>query len=127
MGTLNNILLVGVGGMLGSIARYLVTIGIDSKLNSVFPYGTFAVNVVGSMILGFVIGWVNTKDDSQSLKLLLATGFCGGFTTFSTFALENVTLISQRMNHMSIIYTMGSLIAGLLAVVAGLWLSKFLV
>ena len=113
--------------MLGSIARYLVTIGIDSKLNSVFPYGTFAVNVIGSMILGFVIGWVNTKDDSQSLKLLLATGFCGGFTTFSTFALENVTLISQRMNHMSIIYTMGSLIAGLLAVVAGLWLSKFLV
>jgi CrcB protein len=127
VGTLYNILLVGTGGMLGSIARYLATITIDSKLNSFFPYGTFTVNILGSMILGVVVGWVNAKDDSQSLKLLLATGFCGGFTTFSTFALENITLIGQRLNHVSIIYTIGSLVAGMLAVVAGLWLSKFLI
>jgi fluoride exporter len=127
VGTLNNILLVGIGGMLGSVARYLVSINIDSKLNSIFPYGTFAVNILGSLILGIVIGWTNAKGgESQSLKLLLATGFCGGFTTFSTFALENINLISQRLNHISIMYTIGSLVAGLLAVVVGLWCSKFL-
>lgn len=120
-----NILLVGVGGMLGSVARYVTSFGVDSKLNAVFPYGTFVVNVVGSLILGFVIGWANVKgESSQSMKLLLATGFCGGFTTFSTFALENVNLMGQRLNGVSIAYTLASLVLGMLAVILGLWISR---
>jgi CrcB protein len=119
-----NILLVGVGGMLGSIARYITSIGIDSKLNAVFPYGTFVVNVVGSFILGIIISWAAVKGEgAQSMKLLLATGFCGGFTTFSAFALENMNLLTDRTGA-AVIYISASLIAGIGAVALGLWFSK---
>jgi CrcB protein len=119
-----NILLVGIGGMFGSIARYVTSISVDAKLNSVFPYGTFVVNILGSLILGLIIGWVNVRGgSSQSMKLLLATGFCGGFTTFSTFALENVNLLNDRVG-IAVIYIVASLIAGILAVVLGLWISR---
>jgi fluoride exporter len=122
-----NILLVGCGGFLGSVARYLTAQTIDSRLNSVVPFGTFAVNVAGSFILGVIYGVLLTKTNNpQHMRLFLATGFCGGFTTFSAFAFENMGLIQQKMIGTSLFYVMLSLVLGVLAVWAGVMLGKSL-
>ena len=127
LGSMNfySFLLVGVGGFFGSIARYATSRSIDARFNSIFPYGTLTVNLIGSFILGFVIAWAAKKSGGgENLKLLLATGFCGGFTTFSAFAFENLNLIEQRMTGNAILYISVSLIFGVLAVYGGLQLGK---
>ena len=113
-------LLVGVGGFFGSVARYATSRSIDLRVNSYFPYGTFAVNIIGSFIVGMVIAWASKKaDGGDSVRLLLATGFCGGFTTFSAFAFENLNLLEQRMIGSVVLYISVSVILGLVAVYAG--------
>lgn len=121
-----HILLVGAGGCFGSIARYLTVMSVDKKLNAVFPFGTFVVNVVGSFILGFLMAWAAKKTGSHSdqWKLFLGTGFCGGFTTFSAFAAENMNLFEQRFPGTAFLYVILSVIAGLFAVWAGFSLSR---
>jgi fluoride exporter len=120
-----SILTVGIGGFIGSILRYVSVVLIDKPLNSVFPLGTFFVNIFGSFVLGVVIG-MNLKHPSGSFnwKLFLTTGFCGGFTTFSTFAFENVNLAQQKFIPTSVVYIAASVVLGLVAVVAGLWIGK---
>ena len=121
------LLLVGGGGFVGCILRYLTVQTVDLKLNSLFPYGTLIVNIVGSLLLGIIYGWLSQKSDgSQNLKLLLATGFCGGFTTFSAFAFENFRLMEQKFVSVSLIYMMISLILGVLAIAVGLWIARSL-
>jgi fluoride exporter len=121
-----NLFLVGSGGFLGSIARYVTARSIDRKLNVLlFPYGTFIVNIAGSLILGMLYGWLSRKTgDSKSLRLFLGTGFCGGFTTFSAFTFENVNLWQQKLIVESIFYILISLLLGFLAVVAGISIGK---
>jgi fluoride exporter len=122
---LYKILLVGLGGFTGSIARYLSTRSIDQMVNTIFPYGTLAVNVVGSFILGIIYGWIVQKGgDGENTRLLLITGFCGGFTTFSAFAFENLNLIDQKMTGMSLLYIISSVVAGILAVAIGAMIGK---
>src|SRR5687768_1082625 len=104
--------LVGAGGLIGSIARYLMATSIDKKLNSLFPFGTFAVNILGSFILGVLYAWLSRKTGSENIRLLIGTGFCGGFTTFSAFALENVNLLNQKMLTSSLLYTGLSILIG---------------
>jgi fluoride exporter len=117
--------LVGIGGFFGSIARYATSRTIDSKLNSIFPYGTLTVNIIGSFLLGFVIAWATRKSgEGEDLKLLLATGFCGGFTTFSAFALENLNLLEQRNTGSAILYISVSLALAIGAVYGGVILGK---
>lgn len=117
---MKQLLLVGIGGFFGSIARYLV-----SKLNIAWslydiPLGTFTVNIVGSLFIGFLMGaFIQTDWMSNNLKLLLAVGFCGGFTTFSSFAAENFTLIQNGHYLTAFIYISLSLILGILAVFTG--------
>jgi fluoride exporter len=120
-----SVLAVGIGGFIGSILRYVAVIFIDKPFNTAFPFGTFFVNIFGSFILGVVIG-MNLKDPGRSFnwKLFLTTGFCGGFTTFSTFAFENVNLTHQKLLSTSVMYIGASVVAGLIAVVAGLWVGK---
>lgn len=119
------LLLVGAGGFLGSVMRYVTAQFIDAKINSLYPFGTFTVNLVGSFILGVVVGWSAARGgDYQNLKLLLITGFCGGFTTFSAFAFENMNLIDQKMTVLSLTYIMGSLVVGVLAVTVGIATGK---
>lgn len=127
MNTLN-ILLVGLGGFAGSVARYLTVIAVEKKLHPSFPYGTLTVNIAGSFILGVVLAWVGGKTEpgSEPWKLLLGTGFCGGFTTFSAFAAENVRLLSEGLTSAPAIYILVSLIGGLLAVLAGLGLMRLI-
>ena len=123
--TFSNILLVGFGGFLGSVARYMSSVSIDQKLNSTFPYGTFTVNLIGAFLLGLVYGWVaQNSNDASNTKLFLITGFCGGFTTFSTFAFENFNLLTNRMTTTSIAYSISSLLLGVLLVWIGIWIAR---
>ncbi|MEQ1501673.1 MAG: fluoride efflux transporter CrcB [Myxococcota bacterium] len=84
---------VAIGGAIGSVARYLLTLGLARWLGPSFPWGTLAVNGVGTLILGVVVG-VATVDPrlSPTAKAAIGTGFCGGFTTFSTFSIETLRM-----------------------------------
>ena len=118
--------MVGLGGFLGSITRFIASKSIDDKLNVAFPYGTLTVNILGSFILGFVYALAMRKADfPETWRLLLGAGFCGGFTTFSAFAWENLNLIQGRLLSSSILYILLSLFAGFLAVWSGAWFSRF--
>jgi fluoride exporter len=119
-----NFLYVGLGGFLGSIARFAVVKSLDQKFQSLFPYGTFAVNFLGSLILGFLYALTIRKiGPNQSWILFLGTGICGGFTTFSSFALENFNLLHLKPG-ISILYILTSIIAGLVAVGIGFFAGK---
>ena len=91
-----------------------------------FPYGTFTVNMLGSLIIGLLIG-LSLRNDlmSNNIYLILVTGFCGGFTTFSAFALENFNLIGQKLLGISFLYVAISVVMGILALAAGVWVSRF--
>jgi len=121
-----NILLVGAGGCLGSMVRYLTVVSIDKKLNSVFPFGTFTVNLLGSFILGVVMAMILKKTGThhEEWRLFIGTGFCGGFTTFSAFAAENMNLFEQKFPGTALLYIAFSLIGGLLAVWTGFALTR---
>lgn len=116
---LNNILIVGTGGAVGSILRYLCQRG----LNSSFPTGTIAVNILGSLIIGLLWGTFSRYVDER-LRLLLVTGFCGGFTTFSAFTYEGVQMLIDNRWASFILYTGVSVMAGLLATYIGYKLSN---
>ncbi len=121
------VLVVGLGGFLGSIARYVTVKSVDEKLNTVFPYGTLTVNIAGSFFLGVIYALAIRKTGmTENWRLFMGAGFCGGFTTFSAFALENFNLIQQKMVGTSVAYLSISLVSGLLALAAGVWLVRFL-
>ena len=122
---MKQILLVFIGGGTGSILRYLISRGLNTA--TVLPLGTLLVNVVGSLLIGFVIGLGYRQQlISENGMLLLATGFCGGFTTFSAFSYEN-QLFLKSGDFMSLgIYTASSLILGIAATFAGLYASRFI-
>lgn len=111
---LNNILLVGLGGAIGSILRYLC----QKNLNYSFPYGTLLVNVLGCLLIGLLWG-LFTKHIDEPKRLLLVTGFCGGFTTFSSFTYEGVQMMMENRWFPFVLYTALSVILGLLATYLG--------
>lgn len=119
------IFLVGAGGFLGSIARYLIAIWITKHFPSAFPYGTFAANIIGCLLIGIVYGLSERFDWlTPEWRILLATGFCGGFTTFSSFTYENITLL-EYSNYLNFtLYAIGSFAVGLLAVFGGISITK---
>lgn len=121
---MKQLILVFIGGGFGSALRFLIGKWLNSSETGI-PYGTFAANILGSLLIGIILG-LATKNDSltQNQTLLLATGFCGGFTTFSTFAYENhVFLKSGDFMHFAI-YTIASFIVGFLSVFLGMYLAK---
>jgi len=120
------LLIIGFGGFIGSVARYLTVKLIDDKVNSLFPYGTLMVNIVGSFLLGLIYMLALRKAGlTENGRLFLGVGFCGGFTTFSAFALENFNLLQQKFPGTSILYITISVVAGVLALAAGIWTSRF--
>jgi CrcB protein len=120
-----NILLVAIGSMLGGVARYLATLGFARTDLGSFPIGTFAVNIAGCLAIGIVIGLSERFEwFSPDLRLFLATGFCGGFTTFSAFAVENVSLLANRDLATFALYSGLSFVVGLLAVFAGMAMTR---
>ena len=121
---MKNILLVFLGGGLGSSLRYLISKYLNQLENSI-ALGTFTVNILGSLLIGIIMGFALKNDThSSTLTLLVATGFCGGFTTFSAFALENYQLLKTGDITNFIIYTLGSVALGIVAVFIGIWLVK---
>jgi fluoride exporter len=121
------VMLVATGGMLGCVARYVTAKSVDERLSAGFPYGTLTVNIIGSFILGLLYAWLSRKAiDNENLRLLIGTGFCGGFTTFSAFAFENINFLQQKFMASSLLYIALTLVAGFLAVAAGLALGRSL-
>lgn len=121
---MKNLLLVFVGGGFGSVLRYLIGKYLNSTETGI-PYGTFAANIIGSLLIGIILGMaLKNSALTQSHTLLLATGFCGGFTTFSTFAYENHVFLKSGDFTSFAIYTIASFVVGFLAVFGGMYLVK---
>lgn len=121
---MKQLILVFVGGGFGSVLRYLLGKYLNSYQTGI-PYGTFAANIIGSLLIGIILGFAaknNTLTSNQTL--LLATGFCGGFTTFSTFAYENHVFLKSGDFTSFAFYTIGSFVLGFLAIFAGLFIAK---
>jgi CrcB protein len=112
---IRNLLLVALGGAVGSVLRYLI-----SSINTSFPWGTFTVNVLGSLLIGLLVGFVSKGVLSPEMKLLLVTGFCGGFTTFSTFANESFGMMKAGDVMLMALYVGASVIISILAVWGGM-------
>ena len=118
------VLLVFLGGGFGSVLRFLIGKYLNNP-NDGIPYGTFVANIIGSLLIGIILGLAAKNDAlSQNQTLLLATGFCGGFTTFSTFAYENHVFLKSGDFTSFALYTIASFVIGFLAVFAGLYLVK---
>ena len=126
MAVLMPYLLVGLGGFIGAIARFEVARAIGALFESRFPWGTFAINVSGSFLLGVlsVIVAQKTAPDSEALRLALGVGFLGAFTTFSTFEFETHALLDDGSWVMALANMIASLLLGLVAVRAGIVLAK---
>lgn len=125
MGT--NILIVGMGGGVGSILRYLCQKWINEAYQHNFPLATFLVNIFGCLLIG-VFYALGEKGNilSPQTRLLLVTGFCGGFTTFSTFAFENMNLLRTGDSFYFLLYAIGSVVLGIAAVYLGSFIIKLL-
>jgi fluoride exporter len=119
---IKNFLLVGVGGFVGSMLRYATSLIFKE---SSFPLATFVVNIVGSFFIGWIVSMViKNPSASSQLKLLWATGLCGGFTTFSAFTAEGIHLLQQQRYTIFLLYFTASILLGLAAAWAGMALAK---
>ena len=121
---MKQLLLVFIGGGFGSVLRFIIGKWLNNSENGI-PYGTFAANILGSLLIGIILGLAAKNETlSSNQTLLLATGFCGGFTTFSTFAYENHILLKSGDFTSFAIYTIASFAIGFLAVFFGMYLVK---
>ena len=122
---IKNLLLIGLGGGLGSMARYLCQKWFMDHYPHSYPWGTFVVNITGCFLIGLLWG-ITFKSfaDNESWKLFLMTGLCGGFTTFSAFTLEGVGLLREQKPGLFLLYIGGSVAIGLLATYAGMKISR---
>ena len=121
------LLLIGTGSFFGGISRFLLSKYVQNLVLSSFPFGTMAVNILGSFLIGVIYG-VSQRSNmlDESLKLLLAVGFCGGFTTFSTFSQENMALLKDGDIMYFFAYSTISVLLGVAAVIFGAWIIKVL-
>lgn len=118
--------LVAVGGAIGAVARYLLGLWIATRVGPDFPWGTFAINVSGAFLIGVVLGLATAGVISPELRLLLAVGVLGGYTTFSTFSYETLELLLDGNMLAFLLNAAGQLGGGLLAVALGLIVSRVL-
>ncbi|MEW6273384.1 MAG: fluoride efflux transporter CrcB [Thermodesulfobacteriota bacterium] len=124
--TLHSLLFVGAGGFLGAIARYVLSLWIDARLGSLFPWATLAINVAGSFALGALAGSLQLASVPPEVRLALGVGFLGAFTTFSTFSYETVKLVEAGAAVTAIAYVVASFALALVAAVLGLALGRSL-
>lgn len=122
---LKNILWVGLGGAVGSICRFLAQKYLTQLYPHPFPLGTFVVNMLGGFLIGLFFG-IATKHEyfTPTFRLLLMTGFCGGFTTFSAFTLEGIQLLNEQKFLIFTLYFGLSVLLGLIATFIGVWLTQ---
>ena len=111
---------VAIGGAAGSVARYLLSNALQERSGTLFPVGTLVVNVTGCLAIGFLMRLVlDTGEFSPTARALLTTGFCGGFTTFSTFAWETIGAVEEGAWRRALAYSGSSVVLGLAAVLLG--------
>jgi fluoride exporter len=124
---IKNLLLVGLGGGVGSILRYLSQKWVNEYYQHSFPLATFFINITGCFLIGilYAIGEKSSLLTPQ-VRLLLITGLCGGFTTFSTYAFENITLLRTGDLSYFFTYAIGSVVSGIFAVYMGSFIIKIL-
>lgn len=121
---MTHLFLIFLGGGAGSLCRYGVGVCLSRWTSGQnFPWATFAANALGCLLIGLLLGHLE-RQSATSLRFLLVTGFCGGFTTFSTFSHESFRLFTQGHHLAALLYVMASLLIGLLGVAAGLFLAK---
>ncbi|HEY5465345.1 MAG TPA: fluoride efflux transporter CrcB [Hanamia sp.] len=120
------LLTIGLGSFIGGIARYLITLLIQNKFISTFPYGTLVVNITGCFLIGLVYGLSEKGNINVEWRLFLATGILGGFTTFSSFSNETVSMLRDAQYLQAFSYIGFSVIIGLAATFGGISLIKYL-
>ena len=123
---MKTILFIGAGSFLGGILRYLLSFAIQSRVPAAFPYGTFAVNLIGCFFIGVVYAYYDLDRMSLEWRLFLATGVLGGFTTFSAFSNETIGLLRDGYWATAVSYVLLSVLLGLLATFAGINLVRVL-
>ncbi|MEZ5843585.1 MAG: fluoride efflux transporter CrcB [Hyphomicrobiaceae bacterium] len=124
---MQHILVVGAGGALGAVARYAVTVAALRIFGPAFPWGTLAVNVVGSFLMGVLAAALLARaPDAMGLRLFLLTGVLGGFTTFSAFSLDAVNLVERGAGGLAFVYVVGSVILSIAACMGGLAFARTL-
>lgn len=112
---LANVLAIAAGGAMGSVLRY----SLQKQLNASFPSGTLLVNLSGCLLIGLLWGWLGKSPGNETARLLLMTGFCGGFTTLSAFSQETIVLMQEGKWSSAFFYCTVSVAGGLLATFAG--------
>ncbi|MEO5905997.1 MAG: fluoride efflux transporter CrcB [Saprospiraceae bacterium] len=120
------LMLVGTGSFLGGILRYSMSQWIEQKFPTAFPYGTFMINIIGCLLIGVMFGFAEKNNVLPEWKLFLATGLLGGFTTFSAFSNESISLIREGQTGIAIAYIVASVLVGLLATALGFYFVKAL-
>ncbi|MCW5908221.1 MAG: fluoride efflux transporter CrcB [Chitinophagales bacterium] len=118
------ILLVGTGSFIGGVARFLLSQLLQSKISQPFPVGTLVVNIIGCLVIGSVFGLGEKTHISAEWRLFIMTGVCGGFTTFSAFGLETISLLRDGQHVYALTYIVASILLGLLATFGGMLLFK---
>lgn len=123
---MTNLLLIAAGGAIGAVSRHLTGQAFLRMAGPDWPYGTFAVNVIGGLLMGGFIGWLAQagRADANELRAFFAVGILGGFTTFSAFSLDVVVMIERRAYGDAIGYVLASVILAILALFAGLMLAR---
>ncbi len=121
------LLYLAAGGIAGTWARYGLGRWVQASAGEGFPWGTFAVNLLGSFLLGFLLRSTESASVSPETRAMLTVGFCGAFTTFSTFTHETVVLLQEGAWARAVAYALGSLLLGLAALAAGLAAAGLLV
>ncbi len=125
---MSNLLLVGAGGAIGSMARYLIGLWTLQRFGPGFPWGTLGVNITGSFLIGLLAELIMRKfGASADMRLFLITGVLGGYTTFSAFSLDAITLFERGDTILAITYIAASVVLSILAVFAGLALMRAMV
>jgi fluoride exporter len=120
------LLAIGTGSFIGGVLRYLLSQFIQTKVYSTFPFGTLAVNIIGCFVIGLVFGLSDKTIISQEWRLFLATGLLGGFTTFSAFSNETVSMLRDSQFWYASAYVGLSVFAGLIATFIGISIIKLI-